>query len=97
MQKGPRAGRWLVPSFPNLSGKSLQLEVGGDGEWFPALASLLLLQGWQEWAGFLCCDTMSLFLCVLSFCCLLLSISRGGWQQSVFGGMFCFSLAHLTQ
>lgn len=54
--------------------------------------------GMQERAGFLSCDTMSLLLCVLSVSCLLLSISRGRMAaESIFGGMFCFSLVHLTQ
>lgn len=57
-------------------GKTPQIRVDEGGEWLPSLVSLLLAAGLAGIDWFSSCDTMSIFLCVLSFCCLPVSISR---------------------
>ena len=74
----------FVVSFPNLLGRPFTAWGRRGGEWFPPLALLLLAVGLAGTSQFPSCDTMSLFLCLLSFCCLPVSISRGRWRLSLY-------------
>lgn len=91
-------GLWhtlFVPSFPNLLGGPLRAWSGKGGKWFPSMVSLLLTAGLAGIGWFPSCDTMSIFLCVLSFCCLPVSISRGTWRRSLYLVECSASLWHI--
>lgn len=90
-----------LPLFPpSLAFGDSPSQLGAGGvKGFSPLAFLLIDAGLAGLGQFPSCDTMSLFLCILNCCCLPPSFYFQGRMvaESIFGGMFCFSLAHLTQ
>lgn len=75
---------YLFPSFPTFWEGPSELGVDTGGEWLPFLVSLLLVAGLAGIGWFPSCDTMSIFLRILSCCCLPVSISRGAWRPSLY-------------
>lgn len=75
---------YLFPPFPTFWEGPSELGVDKGGEWLPSLVSLLLAAGLAGIGCFPSSDTMSIFLCILSFRCLPVSISRGAWRLSLY-------------
>lgn len=80
-------GLWCAlffPPFPTFWEGPSELGVGKGGEWLSTLVSLLLAAGLAGIGCLPSCDIMSIFLCILSFCCLPVSISRGAWRLRLY-------------
>lgn len=75
---------YWFPPFPAFWEGSSEFGAGKGGKWFPSMVSLLLAAGLAGIGWFPSSDTMSIFLCILSFCCLPVSISRGTWRLRLY-------------